>query len=108
MRILAVNLTLWLLTFCLLTMYLWVFRTLCSGVVHLKVDFMVFWSFKPALRAFRGVLGLWKRYGLTYPPLERLPQVHRRRVNESSVTPTPETHAILINFGGIEGRRSSV
>ena len=36
-------------------MYLRVFLTLSRGFVHLKVDFMVFWSLKPALRAFRGL-----------------------------------------------------
>ena len=35
-------------------MYLRVFRTFLSGFVHFGVDFMVFWSRKPALRAFRG------------------------------------------------------
>ena len=31
-------------------------RLFFSGFVHFKVDFRVFWSLKPALRAFRGDL----------------------------------------------------
>ena len=44
----------WLLTFWLLTVYFRVFLTLFSDFVHFEVDFMAFWSFNPALRAFRG------------------------------------------------------
>ena len=35
-------------------MYLRVFLTLFSGFVHFEVEFIVFWSLKPALRAFLG------------------------------------------------------
>ena len=37
-------------------MYLRVFLTLFSGFVHFYLDYIVFWSLKPALRAFRGFL----------------------------------------------------
>ena len=45
------------------------FLTLFSGFVHFYVDFMAFWSLKPALRAFRGTLeGLYKQGRLTIVP----------------------------------------
>ena len=69
----------WLLTFWLLILYLRVFLTFFSGFVHFGVDFMVFWSLEPALRALRGQRDRQRDRALVQPAQHvRKSHQHRR------------------------------